>query len=91
VFVESSVPRKSLEAVIDGARARGHHVVIGGELYSDSGGPAGTYEGTYVGMMDHNITLITRALGGSAPAAGFRGSLSGHGYHSGQDPRGELP
>lgn len=75
VFVESSVPRKSIEAVIDGARAQGHPVVIGGELYSDSGGAAGTYAGTYVGMMDHNFTLISRALGGSAPAGGFSGQL----------------
>jgi manganese/zinc/iron transport system substrate-binding protein len=78
VFVESSVPRKSLEAVIEGASARGHRVVIGGELFSDSGGAEGTYEGTYVGMMDHNFTSVTRALGGSASAGGFRGQLSAH-------------
>ncbi len=84
VFVESSVPRKSIEAVIDGARSRGHRVMIGGELYSDSGGPQHTYEGTYVGMMDHNFTLITRGLGGSAPAAGFQGRLSGHDAATGE-------
>jgi manganese/zinc/iron transport system substrate-binding protein len=39
-------------------------------------GEAGTYEGTYVGMMDHNITTITRALGGAAPQNGFQGKLS---------------
>lgn len=78
VFVESSVPRKSIEAVIDGARSRGHRVVIGGELYADSGGAEQTYEGSYIGMMDHNFTLITRALGGSAPARGFLGRLSEH-------------
>lgn len=76
VFVESSVPRKSLEAVIEGARARGHQVLIGGELYSDSGGAEGTYEGTYVGMMDHNFTHVARALGGSAPPRGLNGKLS---------------
>lgn len=76
VFVESSVPRKSLEAVIEGAGARGHRVVIGGELYSDSGGTEGTYEGTYLGMMDHNFTQVARALGGTAPLRGLNGQLS---------------
>lgn len=75
VFVESSVPRKSLEAVIEGVRARGQSIVIGGELFSDSAGPAGTYEGTYLGMMDHNFTTIARALGGKVPPRGFRGEL----------------
>jgi manganese/zinc/iron transport system substrate-binding protein len=36
-------------------------------------GAAGTYEGTYLGMIDHNITTITRALGGTAPEKGFQG------------------
>ena len=39
-------------------------------------GPAGTYEGTYLGMIDHNITTITRALGGTAPERGFQEKLS---------------
>ena len=39
-------------------------------------GEAGTYEGTYLGMIDHNVTLITRALGGNAPEKGFQGKLS---------------
>ncbi len=38
-------------------------------------GQAGTYEGTYVGMIDHNVTVITRALGGEAPAQGLHGRL----------------
>ncbi len=76
VFVESSVSDKSVKALIEGAAAQGHTVVIGGELYSDAMGSAGTYEGTYLGMMDHNITTIARALGGSAPAKGFQGKLS---------------
>jgi len=78
VFVESSVPRKSLEAVIEGARARGQRVVIGGELYSDSGGAEGTFEATYLGMMDHNFTHVARALGGAAPESGHYGRLSSH-------------
>jgi manganese/zinc/iron transport system substrate-binding protein len=76
VFVESSVPRKNIEAIVAGARARGHEVVIGGELYSDAMGEPGTYEGTYIGMLDHNITLVTRALGGEAPPRGLHGKLA---------------
>lgn len=76
VFVESSVPRKNIEALLEGARARSHAVEIGGELFSDAMGEAGTYEGTYVGMLDHNITMVTRALGGTAPAKGLHGRLS---------------
>jgi manganese/zinc/iron transport system substrate-binding protein len=76
VFVESSVPRKNIEALVDGAKSRGHEVAIGGELFSDAMGQAGTYEGTYVGMLDHNITLVTRALGGDAPERGMQGKLS---------------
>jgi manganese/zinc/iron transport system substrate-binding protein len=39
-------------------------------------GPAGTYEGTYIGMIDHNVTVIARALGGQAPPAGMQAKLS---------------
>ncbi|MCO6457852.1 MAG: zinc ABC transporter substrate-binding protein, partial [Pirellulaceae bacterium] len=76
VFVESSVPRKSIEALLQGARARNHHVEIGGELFSDAMGEPGTYEGSYLGMLDHNLTVVTRALGGSAPARGMQGKLA---------------
>ena len=76
VFIESSVPKESVTALIEGAAARSHQVVIGGELFSDAMGPDGTYEGTYIGMMDHNVTTITRALGGQAPEKGMHGKLS---------------
>lgn len=76
VFVESSVSDRSIRALIEGAAARGHEVVIGGELYSDAMGEPGTYEGTYVGMIDHNVTLIASALGGRAPSRGLNGNLS---------------
>lgn len=76
VFVESSVSDKNVRALLEGAAAQGHTVVIGGELYSDAMGPAGTYEGTYLGMIDHNITTITRALGGTAPEKGLQEKLS---------------
>lgn len=70
VFVESSVADKNVRALVEGARARGHEVRIGGELFSDAMGPPGTYEGTYIGMIDHNVTTIANALGGQAE--GFR-------------------
>jgi manganese/zinc/iron transport system substrate-binding protein len=76
VFVESSVSDRNIRALIEGANARGHEVVIGGELYSDAMGPDQTYEGTYIGMIDHNVTTITRSLGGEAPPRGMNGQLS---------------
>jgi manganese/zinc/iron transport system substrate-binding protein len=76
VFVESSVSDRSIRALIEGAAAKGHEVTIGGELYSDAMGPDGSYEGTYIGMIDHNITTITRALGGQAPELGMSGRLA---------------
>ena len=76
VFVESSVSDRNIRALIEGAAARGHAVRIGGELFSDAMGPDGTYEGTYIGMMDHNITTIAAALGGTVPERGMDGRLS---------------
>ncbi|NBN65185.1 zinc ABC transporter solute-binding protein [Microvirga tunisiensis] len=76
VFVESSVSDRNIRALIEGAASRGHAVTIGGELFSDAMGQSGTYEGTYLGMIDHNVTLVARALGGTAPARGMNGTLS---------------
>jgi len=78
VFTESSVSDKNIRALVEGAKARGHEVKIGGELFSDAMGDAGTYEGTYVGMIDHNITIIVHALGGEAPVRGMNGKLKAH-------------
>ena len=75
VFVESTVSARNISALVDGAAARGHTVTIGGELFSDAMGPAGTYEGTYPGMIDHNVTTIARALDGQAPQRGMSGRL----------------
>jgi len=66
IFVETSVADKNVRALAEGARARGHEVVIGGELFSDAMGQPGSYEGTYIGMIDHNVTTIVNALGGKA-------------------------
>ncbi|WJY22525.1 zinc ABC transporter substrate-binding protein [Fontisubflavum oceani] len=76
VFVESSVSDRNIRALIEGAAAEGHEVIVGGELYSDAMGADGSYEGTYLGMIDHNVTVITRALGGTAPERGMNGLLS---------------
>lgn len=76
VFVESSVSDRNVRALIEGAAAQGHEVTIGGELYSDAMGPAGTYEGTWIGMIDHNVTTLARALGGDVPARGMDGRLA---------------
>lgn len=62
VFVESSVSRKNVEALIEGAESRGHPLVLGGELFSDAMGAAGTPEGTYIGMVRHNVDTIVGAL-----------------------------
>ena len=64
-FVESSVPYKSVQSIIEGAEKRGSKVSIGGELYSDAMGPAGSGADTYEGMMKHNFKTIAKALGGN--------------------------
>jgi manganese/zinc/iron transport system substrate-binding protein len=75
IFVESSVSDRNVKAVVEGTARRGHTLVIGAELFSDAMGAPGTYEGTYLGMIDHNATTITRALGGEAPQRGLAGRL----------------
>jgi len=62
VFIESSVPKRSIEAVIEGAKKLGHEVAIGGELFSDAVGEEGAPGGTYIGMVRHNVDTIANAL-----------------------------
>lgn len=76
VFVESSVSDRNMRALVEGAAARGHDVRVGGELFSDAMGQDGNYEGTYIGMIDHNVTTIARALGADVPAGGMSGQLN---------------
>lgn len=76
VFVETSVSDRNVQALIEGTAAQGHEVIIGGELFSDAMGEPGTYEGTYVGMIDHNATTIAAALGGQAPENGMQDMLN---------------
>ena len=64
IFVESSVSPRTIQAVREAVRARGFGVEIGGSLYSDAMGDPGTPEGTYVGMVRHNIDTIVEGLRG---------------------------
>mgnify|MGYP001191486628 CR=1 FL=1 len=62
IFLETSIPDRSINAVIEGAKEKGHDVKIGGELYSDAMGEENTLEGTYKGMFKHNIDTIVSSL-----------------------------
>jgi len=62
VFVESSVPPKNVQALVEACAARGHRLAIGGELYSDALGPPDTPQATYVGVVRHNLETIVAAL-----------------------------
>ena len=62
IFVESSVPKRTVEALQEAVRAKGKEVVIGGTLYSDALGSKGTTEATYVGMYKHNVKIIVSSL-----------------------------
>ena len=62
IFVETSVPQRFIEALREAVAARGFDVNIGGSIYSDAMGDAGTPEGTYIGMVRHNIDTIVAGL-----------------------------
>jgi manganese/zinc/iron transport system substrate-binding protein len=62
IFVETSVPERTIQAVQEAVKARGFDVAIGGQLFSDAMGSDGTPEGTYIGMVRHNIDIIVKAL-----------------------------
>lgn len=62
LFIETSVSDRAVKAVVDACKAKGWNVKIGGSLFSDAMGAAGTPEGTYVGMVHANVMTITNAL-----------------------------
>ena len=64
VFVESSVSPRFIESLVKGVEAEGHQLKIGGELFSDAMGLVNTPEGTYTGMVEHNVQTIVNALTG---------------------------
>ena len=67
IFVESSVNARTVQAVQQAAASRGVETRVGGELFSDAVGEAGTADGTYIGMIVHNTRTLTQALGGTPP------------------------
>ena len=62
IFVESSVPKRTIEALQAAVKSKNHDVTIGGTLYSDALGDAETIEGTYIGMFEYNVNTIVKAL-----------------------------
>jgi manganese/zinc/iron transport system substrate-binding protein len=62
IFIESSVPRRTIEALQAAVLSKNHEVTIGGSLYSDALGDSGSLEGTYVGMFLYNVNTIVNAL-----------------------------
>jgi manganese/zinc/iron transport system substrate-binding protein len=70
IFVETSVSPRAIQALQEAVRSRGFRVEIGGNLYSDAMGSPGTPDGTYVGMVRHNIDTIVEALSREVPGAG---------------------
>ena len=62
IFIESSIPKRTIEAVQAACQAQGWNVEIGGELFADAMGDPGTEEGTYMGMVKHNVDVIVSAL-----------------------------
>jgi manganese/zinc/iron transport system substrate-binding protein len=67
LFLETSIPPRTIRSVIAAVRARGFDVAAGGELFSDALGDAGTAEGTYIGMVRHNVETIVNALSQELP------------------------
>ena len=63
IFVESSVPPDTIEAVQEAVRAQGFEVEIGGQLFSDALGETGHEAETYNGMLRYNATTLANALG----------------------------
>jgi manganese/zinc/iron transport system substrate-binding protein len=62
IFVETSVPKRTIEALQQAVLSKGFEVEIGGTLYSDALGNEGTAEGTYLGMFQYNVNTIVEAL-----------------------------
>lgn len=67
VFVESTINPRTVQAVVEAVRQRGADVTLGDALYADAMGAGGTPDGTYIGMLVHNVRAIVVALGGAAP------------------------
>lgn len=62
IFVESSVPPKTIEALQAAVKSKGFDVTIGGELYSDSLGGVNSGAETYLLTVKANVDTIVGAL-----------------------------
>jgi len=62
IFVESSIPQRTIIAVQNAVQARGWQVSIGDELYSDALGDNATHADSYCGMVTHNVDAIVKSL-----------------------------
>jgi len=67
IFLETSIPPRNIQSVIAAVRSRGFDVRMGGELFSDAMGDGGTPEGTYIGMIRHNVETIVASLSQEVP------------------------
>jgi len=75
LFVESSISPRTMEAVRAAVRAQGGAVELGGTLFSDALGSSGTPEGTYIGMIRHNVRTLVEALSATSAPGSSSGSL----------------
>ena len=83
IFSNNPAWSEWVEALMVRSHTAGHYVELGEPLLLDVAGAPGSYESTYIGMMDYNITTIARALGGSPPDGGMQGKLGRRGNQSG--------
>lgn len=83
IFSDNPAWNEWVEALIVQSHTAGHYLERGEPLLLDVAGTPGSYEGTYIGMMDHNLTTIAQALGGSPPDGGMQGELSRRGNRNG--------
>ena len=58
IFIESSVPKRSIESVMYNVQASGGRVGIGGQLFSDALDSKSKKAGTYLGMLEVNVQTI---------------------------------
>jgi manganese/zinc/iron transport system substrate-binding protein len=68
VFPETTINPRTIEALVREVQAQGATLTLGTALYSDAMGDPGTPEGTYIGMIRHNVASVVAALGGTLPA-----------------------
>ncbi len=62
LFVESSIPPDTIDAVIEAVQAQGEAVRVGiRELFGDAMGEPGAFGGTYVGMLAQNALTIMQS------------------------------